>query len=183
MRTTLRTVINRVVNVSWWRDDLLQDDVFHFDSAEFPSCSPTIYTPKYLDDYLEPCTRQETFDYFSGSAGPYIGTFVAMGCWLVICVVALYAMVQYQKRQRLVQLQNFRMSNRGGKAGRSEWDRLGIITYGNGDKQPVTAYELKVSCSRGAELHLNLSFQLTLKLPFKSPLFCRSPSMGSCIWR
>eukprot|EP00118_Oscarella_pearsei_P028224 m.1711 g.1711 ORF g.1711 m.1711 type:complete len:1810 (+) comp7753_c0_seq1:180-5609(+) len=90
--TTLKDIITGNTNI---QPSDIQHNVFvnRFDD---PS-SPCHYDFQLNQQMMAPCTNLETFDYFDGSAGPYIGVLTSIGLFVVGLFCLLY-LLSYVRR-------------------------------------------------------------------------------------
>ena len=151
MNVTFRTIMVRNINASWFREDQLQEDVFMWnEDVDDPDrrCRPEVkYNEENLEAFLEPCSNMQTFDYFTGSSGPYIGTFVALGLYLLLNIAILVLATKYFQQKSWKS-----RSARDKKVhGPDLWSNAGVFTDTLGN--PLVAHELKVI------LHLFLTNQ------------------------
>ena len=79
----------------------------------------------------------QTFDYFTGSEGPYIGSFLSLGLYLLFNVVVLVLAVRFVKHRAI------KARAVGSSAGGAEvWLKAGVFSTAGG--VPMVADELKV---------------------------------------
>ncbi|XP_065176843.1 dual oxidase 1-like [Sycon ciliatum] len=141
-KTTFRTILSRNIKASWFREDLLQKDVFHFNADVDDSerrCRTEFeqYNDATLTAEIDACSPMKTFDYFSGSGGPYITTIIGIAVYFILNVAVLIVSVKYVSKSRS-----------SGKPKRKQsgpasdfWSNAGVFTAQNGE--PLTGELVK----------------------------------------
>ncbi|XP_065174926.1 dual oxidase 1-like [Sycon ciliatum] len=147
---SFKDVLVRIMRASWFNSSMLTRNPFRYDGQEdedFPlfrthGCEPHIeYNVPNLAQHMEPCSPMKTFDYFQGSEGPFIGSFVSLGLYLLLNVVILFVAVRVVKQRAI----KARASN-ASDGGADVWLKAGVISTSGG--VPMVADELKVNPAR-----------------------------------
>lgn len=145
---SMKNIMERVMLASWFvnNPDLLQNDVFHYNGISdeiHPNlvangCAPAnAYNNDTLQRYAEPCSTMQTFDYFTGSEGPYIGTMVSLVLYLLLNIVILAVAVRWVKYSAI------KAKQAGATSGGAEvWLKAGVFSTAGG--VPMVADELYV---------------------------------------
>lgn len=131
---TFRDIMIRNMQASWFQPHMLQADVFRWNAdvdGENNSCAVSYETlsPEVFSARIEQCSAMRTFDYFVGSPGPYIGTLIALGLYLILNILLLVVGVQYYKRKNL-QSQPKGTPKYG--QGRDIWMKAGVFSTDSG---------------------------------------------------
>jgi dual oxidase len=92
--TTFASLIKQVTEI---RDGDIQDNVFIHEDGD-----PCPFSFQLNASMLDACTEMKTFDYYSGSEGPYIATFVCLALWVVFLVIMLYLLSKRRERAQRV---------------------------------------------------------------------------------
>ena len=90
--TTFAKLIKQVTNIG---DGDIQDNVFIHTTGD-----PCPFSFQLNASMLDDCTEMKTFDYYSGSEGPFIATFVCLGLWVVFLVIMLIVLAKHRERKQ-----------------------------------------------------------------------------------
>lgn len=89
------TFAGLIKNVTDIGDGDIQDNVFLHVNGD-----PCPYDFQINETMLDDCTEQKTFDYYSGSEGPFIATFVCLGLWVVFLIVLLVLLTKHREKSQ-----------------------------------------------------------------------------------
>eukprot|EP00117_Sycon_ciliatum_P031665 scpid15779/ scgid24724/ Dual oxidase 1 len=128
--TTFRDIMIRNFKADWFQPYMLQQDVFRWNSV-VDDPNGRCYTPfesysdEQLTDSIEACSSMKTFDYFEGSAGPYIGTIISLGLYLLLNIALLVLAVKYQEYKNLKARSSGQQKY---DKGRDVWANVGVFS-------------------------------------------------------
>ena len=89
------TFAKLIVAVTGIEERDIQENVFFHKDGD-----PCPYHFQINETMLDECTPMKTFDYFSGSEGPFIATFVCLGLWVVLLIVMLILLAKHRERSQ-----------------------------------------------------------------------------------
>ena len=133
-RVTFRDIMIRNIKSSWFRPYMLQSDVFHWHyglDSQNPCYQPAeAFDNATLTAAIEPCSAMKTFDYFDGSAGPYIGTIISLGLYMLVNIALMVIGIKYYQNKALQSRSTKGPQSYG--SGRDVWLKAGVFSADNG---------------------------------------------------
>ena len=90
--TTLHDIIVLTTQI---QPSEIQPDVFHFHPGN--PCYTEVSSMQLNQSQMPACTDWKTFDYWEGSAGPYIGTIFSLGLYTILLCVLVYLGKRYKE--------------------------------------------------------------------------------------